>query len=160
MIATGDEIRTYTQTIGEIVKRLRVASGMTPEQLAVSAQLSPSFIRKLEGGARGRGRDITLETAKKLADGLGVSPSVFFGSEVQGPSPLLVPPANPQAARQLLQWNASLQMGIAAMIEENERLRVLADAAPSGSMFSLWCPQSRVPQGTVPNSCGAWVEVV
>ena len=61
MMATEQESRTYTQTIGEIVKRLRIASGMTPEQLAISAQLSPSFIRKLEGGARGKGRDITLE---------------------------------------------------------------------------------------------------
>ena len=65
-MATKQQSETYSQTIGEIVKALRIASGMTPEQLAASAQLSPSFIRKLEGGARGIRRDITLETARKL----------------------------------------------------------------------------------------------
>ena len=128
----AQESGAYLKSIGEIVKTLRVASGMTPEELAASAQLSSSFIRKLEGGARGKGRDITLETAKKLADGLGVSPAIFFEPDIPKTSPLLVPPANPQAAKQLLQWSTCVQMGIATMLEENERLRVLADAAPDG----------------------------
>ena len=51
-----DEQKNLAPSIGEIIKNLRTASGMTPEQLGVSSQLSPSYIRKLEGGMR---HDIT-----------------------------------------------------------------------------------------------------
>jgi transcriptional regulator with XRE-family HTH domain len=125
-VASQNSDDRCAQTIGEIIKSLRVTSGMTPEQLGDSAQLSPSYIRKLEGGVR---HDITLDTAKKLADGLGVSPEVFFDAEIAKPSTLLVPAANPQAARQLLQWAGSIQAGIGSLLEEDERLCLLSDAA-------------------------------
>lgn len=125
-VASRNSNDRSAQTIGEIIKSLRVTSGMTPEQLGDSAQLSPSYIRKLEGGLR---HDITLDTAKKLADGLGVSPEVFFDAEIAKPSTLLVPAANPQAARQLLQWAGSIQAGIGSLLEEDERLCLLSDAA-------------------------------
>jgi PAS domain S-box-containing protein len=114
-----------SQTIGEVVKSLRTSSGMTSEQLAVSAGLSPSYIRKLESGAR---HAVTLDTAKKLANGLGVLPDVFFQADTPKGSASMSVDAVPQLANQLQQWTSSVQNGMAALVEEYERMRVLADA--------------------------------
>lgn len=51
---------TQTQTFGALLRTYRVAAGMTQEELAAHAQLSPRAIAALERGERLRPRDVTL----------------------------------------------------------------------------------------------------
>ena len=125
-MTTNNKDTADAGTIGEIIRNLRLAADMTPEQLGTAAQVSPSYIRKPEGGLR---QDITLDTAKKLATGLGVAPGIFFEAEPHRASQVLVPSPDVQPADQLLQWATSLQTGVSALLEELERLHLLADAA-------------------------------
>ena len=67
------------ETIGDIIKRLREAKGLSQRKLAGLAGIDRGYICQLEADKAG---SITLKTAEKLAGGLGVSPSVFFGEEV------------------------------------------------------------------------------
>ena len=113
------------QTIGGVVKSLRTSSGMTSEQLAVFAGLSPSYIRKLENVAR---HAVTLDTAKKLANGLGVSPNVFFQADTSKGSLPMTADAIPHLMNQLQQWTSSVQNSMTALVEEYERMRGLDDA--------------------------------
>ena len=55
------------QTIGDQVKQIRTALGMTQQQLAERAGLSQSAIAEIEAGRRER---MTLPTIQKLAAGL------------------------------------------------------------------------------------------
>jgi transcriptional regulator with XRE-family HTH domain len=64
--------------IGEKIRLLRKQKGISPEKLGMLADLSGQYIRKLEKGVN---RSITLQTAQKLADGLGVKPEAFFNTE-------------------------------------------------------------------------------
>lgn len=64
--------------VGEKLKQLREARGLSPEKLGLLADMSGQYIRKLESRAR---ESITLGTAQKLAKGLGVKPEVFFEGE-------------------------------------------------------------------------------
>jgi PAS domain S-box-containing protein len=128
-VTTSKKKAHRPRTIGEIIKSLREAMGMTPQELADSAQLSPSYIRKLERGLR---HEISLDAARKLAHGLGVSPTVFFDDDVPSASSLLVPPANSHLSKQLMQWARNINAGMAELLREEERLRFLADATPDG----------------------------
>jgi transcriptional regulator with XRE-family HTH domain len=58
--------------IGEKIRILRKQRGISPEKLGQMIDLSGQYIRKLESGAR---KSVTLTTARKLADGLGVEVS-------------------------------------------------------------------------------------
>ena len=55
------------QSIGDQVKQIRTALGMTQQQLAERSGLSQNVIAEVEGGKR---ENMTLTTIQKLADGL------------------------------------------------------------------------------------------
>jgi repressor LexA len=78
-----------TESLGELIKRLRERSGLSQPKLASLSGLDRSHISLLERGKRG---NITQRTAEKLALALEVSPKIFFtGREVQEDN-LLSPP--------------------------------------------------------------------
>ncbi len=68
------------ETIGELLRRLRKAKGLSQRRLSEISGVDRAYICQLEADKAG---STTLKTAEKLASGLGVSPSVFFGEEVQ-----------------------------------------------------------------------------
>ena len=117
------------EMVGEIIKRLRSAAGMSVKELAASSQVSPTCIRKIESGQR---RDMSVSTAKKLAAGLGVSPAVFFGAKFPRDASDLSSRVNNHAEDQLAQWAANVQAGIDTLLEECHRLRILCDAGSEG----------------------------
>lgn len=61
--------------LGKEVRRRREALGLTLEELAERADLSPNYIGTVENGRR----DPSLSTLESLAKGLGVPVSELFG---------------------------------------------------------------------------------
>jgi transcriptional regulator with XRE-family HTH domain len=59
-------------TFGEHLRALRLAADLSQDQLAVRAALHRSLISQLE---RIPGRGVSLETAVRVAGGLGVPPA-------------------------------------------------------------------------------------
>lgn len=55
--------------LGRAVKQVRVARGLTQEQVSASSGLHPTYISDIERGAR----NPSWEAMTKLADGIGVS---------------------------------------------------------------------------------------
>jgi transcriptional regulator with XRE-family HTH domain len=64
--------------VGHIIKRVRLARGLTAKGLATKAGLSPAAINHLENGNRKHGRGDTLA---KVAEALQVSVGYFHGLE-------------------------------------------------------------------------------
>jgi transcriptional regulator with XRE-family HTH domain len=60
---------------GHEIRRRRKALGMTIEQLAEKANLTPNYLGTLEAGRR----DPSLSTVLALAKGLSVPPAELFG---------------------------------------------------------------------------------
>ena len=63
--------------IGNKIKELRVASGLTQEELATRSELTKGFISQIE-------RDLTSPSVDSLLDileALGTSPSEFFSKD-------------------------------------------------------------------------------
>lgn len=70
----GDIMRIQTRFAREVRKR-RQARGMTLDQLAEEAELSPNYLGSLESGKR----DPSLSTVQRLADAFGVSIGELVG---------------------------------------------------------------------------------
>lgn len=68
--ADGTKPRESLVTFGLLVKRLRLAAGLTQEQLAERALVSARLVSDLERGSRHRPRN---DTVQLLADGLGLT---------------------------------------------------------------------------------------
>ncbi len=66
-------------TIGERLRRLRIAHGWSIRRLAHTANVSLSSISAVESGTR-QGGNLTLNTGKRLARALGVSLDVIAGT--------------------------------------------------------------------------------
>lgn len=64
---------------GATVRHLRVAKGLTQEDLAEAASLHPSYVGGVERGQR----NISLDNILKLARALKVHPSALFTSSVK-----------------------------------------------------------------------------
>jgi XRE family transcriptional regulator, regulator of sulfur utilization len=64
--------------VGERLKRIRLARGLSVRALAQLAQIPPSTISEVERGARS-GANLTLETGRRFARALGVSLDVIAG---------------------------------------------------------------------------------
>jgi len=64
--------------IGLKIKEARLQSGLTQEALALKAGFERSYVNQLE---RGKYKNITIQTARKLADALGVSADELLGTE-------------------------------------------------------------------------------
>lgn len=76
-VRMSDLIRQDTATLGEKIQRLRANLGISRQELARSAGLSPSFIAQLEDGkARA-----SLDSVERLATALGVSPCYLILSD-------------------------------------------------------------------------------
>jgi SOS-response transcriptional repressor LexA len=63
------------ETIGQRLRRLRLAAGLSIRAFAKHSGVDREHIYQIEGG---KVKSITLKTAQRLAKGLGRSPSVFF----------------------------------------------------------------------------------
>ncbi len=64
--------------VGERVKRLRQARGISQRQLAKDAALPQSLLSQIESGTR-RGSAIQLDAARRIAFALGVSLDALAG---------------------------------------------------------------------------------
>jgi SOS-response transcriptional repressors (RecA-mediated autopeptidases) len=64
--------------IGLKIKETRLKSGLTQEALALKAGFERSYVNQLE---RGKYKNITIQTARKLAEALGVSADELLGTE-------------------------------------------------------------------------------
>lgn len=60
-------VKESNEPMGDQVKRIREALGMTQEQLAARCGLGQSYIADIENGRRG---NLELSTVKKIAEGL------------------------------------------------------------------------------------------
>ncbi len=59
---------------GELIRNLRLAAGLSQESFADLCDLHRTYIGAIERGEK----TVTIETAKKLADGLGISLTELF----------------------------------------------------------------------------------
>ena len=64
--------------VGERLRRIRLAQGLTLQVLARRAQVSQSTLSEVETGSR-NGDNLTLATGRRLAQALGVSLDVIAG---------------------------------------------------------------------------------
>lgn len=64
--------------VGERIKKLRLSRKLTLQQLADVADVPVSTLSAIETGAR-FGKNLTLETGKRLARALGISLDVIAG---------------------------------------------------------------------------------
>jgi transcriptional regulator with XRE-family HTH domain len=65
-------------SVGERIQRLRREKGLSLRQLAKQAGVPQSSLSAVETGARG-GRNLTLDTGKRLAKALGVTLDYLAG---------------------------------------------------------------------------------
>ena len=134
--------------IGHILKELRTERGLTPEQLGAIADVSSSFIRKLEKGLR---TDMTLEMARKLSAALGVSPTVFCEADLPSQyRPCSAPTTYNHSVSEMQEWAANIQTGLAALADQRERFRLFADFTLEG--IAIHDEAGRVLQIPVPRS--------
>jgi transcriptional regulator with XRE-family HTH domain len=68
-------------TFNERVKRLRELAGLSQAELARRSGLNRAVISMLESGAR---TNVTIESARKLARGLGVTMDYLVGDSTLG----------------------------------------------------------------------------
>jgi transcriptional regulator with XRE-family HTH domain len=127
---------------GGLLRRLRAEAGLTQEELAAAASLSPRSVSDLERGISTTAR---AQTARLLAEALGLAgpERVMFEVAARG----LVPAAEPPAARGRLAAGSAadaLRMlprdvggftGRAA--ELGQLLAALADAGPAGGVVGI-----------------------
>lgn len=66
-----------SETIGAKLKRLRERRGISKSRLARLSGVSRRYIIQIE---KGEVQSITLDKARALAEGLGVSPEIFLSS--------------------------------------------------------------------------------
>ena len=73
-------------TLAQLLKRLRVTAGLTQEELAEAAGISPRSVSDLE---RGINRTARKDTARLIADALGLSGSMreLFEATARGQVP-------------------------------------------------------------------------
>ncbi len=79
-INSAPEPRMPVNSIGETVRRLRKAAGMTLQDVAIPSRLSVSAVSKIENGVTSP----TFDTLTRLAVGLDVEISVLFGGRSEG----------------------------------------------------------------------------
>ena len=66
--------KTLAEDIGALVRQLRVAAGLSQEKFADLCEVHRTYIGSIERGEKA----ITVETAKKIVDALGLSLAQFF----------------------------------------------------------------------------------
>lgn len=68
--------------VGELIKRERLARGMTQEELAEKVGVKKSAVAKWENG---RVSEIKRSNLKKLSEALGVNPNILLGDIERDP---------------------------------------------------------------------------
>jgi transcriptional regulator with XRE-family HTH domain len=66
--------KSLARRLGELVRRLRQEAGMSQEKFALRCGLHRTYMGQIERGEK----TVTIETANKLAQGLGLSLSELF----------------------------------------------------------------------------------
>lgn len=70
---------TISNTLGERIRFLRKQAGMSQEQLALTAEMAPSFVGEIERGTK----KPSIESIEKLSNALGISVSELFNYNVK-----------------------------------------------------------------------------
>ncbi len=103
------KIKTTRKKLGDRIRELRKAAGITQEELGERASLNYKFIGELE-----RGRvNVSLDSLVKLASALDVTPGSFFPKDKYPVLPLPVKDKNPLSklsARDLRLIKMALQL--------------------------------------------------
>ncbi len=86
--------KSVFETVGERIRALRKAAGLSQEQLAERAELHYTYIGAVERAER----NVTLDTLDRIAGGLGVAVADFF------------PPINATKRQQISRILASLEL--------------------------------------------------
>lgn len=63
-----------TQNLGELVRNMRLAKGLSQEEFATRCDLHRTYIGFIERGEK----TVTIETADKIAKGLGIKLAELF----------------------------------------------------------------------------------
>lgn len=63
-------VSNYARAVGEAIRRIRERKGLSQEELAHRAGVHRTYVGGVERGER----NPTVESLKKIADGLGVAP--------------------------------------------------------------------------------------
>lgn len=66
--------KLLAEEIGALIRQLRVAAGMSQEEFADRCGVHRTYIGSIERGEKA----ITVETARKIVNALGISLSQFF----------------------------------------------------------------------------------
>ncbi|MDX2055425.1 MAG: helix-turn-helix transcriptional regulator [Polyangiaceae bacterium] len=93
---------------GKEIRRIRLASGLTLEQLSERAGLTPNYIGSVENGRR----DPSLSTVLALAAGLEREPGELFGSALPGG------PTAVEAAHLLESLPLEVQVAVVELLRE------------------------------------------
>lgn len=70
---------TISNTLGKRIRHLRKQAGMSQEQLALTAEMAPSFVGEIERGAK----KPSIESIEKLSNALEISVSELFNYNVE-----------------------------------------------------------------------------
>lgn len=94
------------RTLGSILRRLRVASGLTQEQLASEAGISTSHLAHVEAGRR----EPSLRVLRRLAEALHVWPGLLLAAFLQTEMPDGLRPVFDAWAQQLIDAMNGVQL--------------------------------------------------
>ena len=82
-------MKSFRRKLGETIRRLRKASGLSQERLAEMADMSTTYFGEIERGER----NFSIDSIKKISTGLGIKMEVLFqmaeDKEEENVSPLL-----------------------------------------------------------------------
>ncbi len=67
-----------SQKVGQRIRELRTAKGLSQEQLGLEVGLHRTYIVSVENGKR----NISIIALSKIWEGLGITPRKFFDSEL------------------------------------------------------------------------------
>lgn len=98
---------------GKEIRRHRVARGLTLEQLAERAELTPNYIGSVENG----NRDPSLSTVLALARGLELEPGELLGASPE------IAPAALEAARLIQALPTDVQATLVALLRRLAKKR-------------------------------------
>jgi len=114
------------QVVGDRVRRLRLAAGISLRTLAAQTDFSPSFISQVENGLVSP----SIASMEKIARALGVTLGEFFSAAAEGDGVLIVRAADRIPASSL--WSHAQIEPLAALTETRKFEPVLITMEPGG----------------------------
>ena len=70
--------------LGRTIKKLRIDKELSQEQLAIAADITPSYLSLIENDRR----DASISVLRRIAEAIGVPPEVIIWDAVQLPAKL------------------------------------------------------------------------